>query len=549
MANIREVTAPQGLGLNPTETGIDARTQAARRIGTFFNQTADLYGQAGGELKSTITDVGSVAENYMTHRDISAGAAKGTELMANATDAWNKIKGDPGIDPNDQTIAKKFMAEQLEPAFEKFKSGFSTERSQQFAEQFVERYRNQMFKETTADMGSLAKIAVTRNAMTTVNSLSSMVASNPTISSIDNAIDTWHHALEATVGSSPNLDGVNAAAVRSEMGLKGEISIVKAGISGMITKSPNIDLSEVQKKYGHLIDGAEFKMFQAAAVRQDKTDKAQARQDLLNQKTLADMQVHTTANKIVADNVSIDPQTSRPVIKPEFFNQALDIVKNNPNAPSAAKTWETLNAWGEHQQTLKAAPTVDDQATRKDLTDRLFDPDHPTTRLDLMKAQTAGKLSDHSFQSMERLVTELEKAPLQGPVWQSTAAAVKDALIVSVPGLPGKDNIGTANYATFMQTFLPDYIAKSRAGTLPPNALDVKDPNSMIGQAMAPFKRTSAQRMSDYVAGAGGLTAVPASEKPGPSVAPPTKISTPADAEKLKPGTRYQTPDGKVYVR
>ena len=204
----------------------------------------------------------------------------------------------------------------------------------------------------------------------------------------------------------------------------------------------------------------------------------------------------------MSDNVVLDPSTGRPTIKPGYFRDALEVVKM-PNAPDGLG--RALIDWGEHQQNLKAEPTVSDPQVKKDLTDRLFDPNNPTTRVDLMKAQVAGKLSDHDFTSMERLTTELATAPLKGPVWQDTMAAVKNELIVSIPGIPGKDSVGTNNYASFAQTFIPQYLTKQRSGTLEPNALDVKDPNSMISKAMAPFKRTQAERMKDYIAAAGGL--------------------------------------------
>jgi hypothetical protein len=274
----------------------------------------------------------------------------------------------------------------------------------------------------------------------------------------------------------------------------------------MITKNPNIDLDAVQKKYGQYINGAEMKMFAKAAQTQAKVDLLQQKQLETYQRQQNERAAEKQANDIMTKNVTIDPQTSRPVIKPQFFNDALDIARM-PDAPQGLA--RTLLGWGEHQQNLKAEPVISDPGVKKDLTDRLFDPDHPTSRVDLMKAQVAGKLSNHDFTSMERLVTELETAPLKGAVWQSTMAAVKDSLIVNVPGLAGKDSVGTSNYATFVQSFVPQYLAKERAGTLPPNALDVKDPNSMISQSMAPFKRTQAQRMSDYVNAAGGIGAVP----------------------------------------
>jgi hypothetical protein len=516
LPNIRQLEAPQGTGLSPTETGVEAFAAVGRRVGAFGNQRAELLSQQGSELKSTIGDVGQVANDYMTHRDISAGAATGAQLIANVNDQWNETA--KNADPNDVTIKQKFLEEQLSPTLDKFKEGFSTQQSQQWAEHFVDQYRQHMFEKTSSDMSTLAGIAVRKNVATTVNSLSSAVASDP--SSLDFALKSVDHSIGATVASSPNMSATDAASVSAEVGLKAKESIVKSAISGMITKNPNINLDAIQKKYGDYINGAEMKMFAAAAVRQDKSDKAQARQDILVQKQLADMQVHTTSNKIVADNVSIDPQTSRPIIKPEFFNQALDIVKKNPGAPSAAATFRTLNEWGEHQQALKTAPVVDDPIAKKDLTDGLFDPDHPTSRLDLMKAQTAGKLSDHTFQSMERLVTELEQSPLKGPVWQDTAAAVKDELILSNVGIPGKDITGAGNYAKWAQTFIPQYLAKSRSGTLPPNALDVKDPNSMISQSMAPFKRTVAQRAQDYVSALGGAPAA-SGRKVGDVAVPP----------------------------
>jgi hypothetical protein len=506
MPNIRQTEAPRGIGLNPSETGIEAVAGAARRIGTFYNQTADLYGQEGSELKSTITDAGSVAENYMTHRDISAGAANGAKFIAQKNDEWNEIA--KTADPNDVTIKQKFIEENLNPALDQFKAGFSTERSSQWAEHFVDQYRQHMSEKTSADMSTLAGIAVRKNVATTVNALSSAVASDP--SSLDFALKSVDHSIGATVASSPNISATDAAAVTSEVGLKAKESIVKAAVSGMITKNPNVDLDAIQKKYGDYINGAEMKMFQKAAQTQAKVDLLQQKQLETYQRQQNERKAESAANDNLTKNVALDPATGRPTINPNYFKSALDIAKM-PDAPVGLA--RTLIDWGEHQQNLKAQPQVSDPTTRQDLTDRMFDPNKPTTTRDLMQAQIAGKISDHDFTVMHRLVTELQTTPLTGPVWQTTAAAVKDALIVSVPGLPGKDSVGTSNYATFMQTFLPEYIAKSRAGTLPPNALDVKDPNSMISQSMAPFKRTQGQRMTDYVSAAGGIGA-PAGEKP-----------------------------------
>jgi len=489
MPNIRQVEAPQGLGLSPTETGIDARLQEARRVGTFFNQTADLYNQEGAELRGAVADVGQVANDYMTHRDISAGAANGAQLIANLNSAWNETA--KNADPNDVTVKQKFLEETLNPTLDKFKDGFSTEQSQAWAEHFVDQYRNHMFEKTSSDMSTLAGIAVRKNVATTINSLSSAVASDP--SSLDFALGSVDHSIGAMVDSNKNIDAATAAAVKSEVGLKAKESIVKSAISGMITNNPNVDLDAMQKKYGEYIDGAEMKMFARAAQTQAKANALVDKQTQIAQRQLADQQVHTGATKVMTDNITFDPQTGHPIVDPNFFKQALDLARKNPNAPTAAETVRTMFSWGESQQN-KAGKIVDDPQVKQQLTDRLFDSEHPTSRLDLMKAQADGKLSNASFQSMQRIVTELEKTPLRGDLWKSTTAAVRDRLIRK--DMPeGNDPIGSANYASFMQAFIPQYLEKVRSGTLPPNALNLNDPTSMISQSLQPYKSTMQDRL------------------------------------------------------
>lgn len=498
MPNIKGFEAPD-LTLRPSETGIDATVQGAKRVGVAYGQVADALNQTGQRAASATRDVGQQAVDYEDHREISVGAATGTALMAQKLSDWNAtIKN---ADPNDPSVAQKFLTENLEPALEQWKSGFNTETSQKYAEQFADQLRRDMFHRTAADMSTMAGIAVQQNARTTVNRLATAVAADP--SSLDFALKTADHSLGTMVDSSPTLDPETSAKVKTQVLQEAKENIVKSAVTGMITKNPDTDLSVVEQRYGEFLKPGEVQMFQKAAQAQAKVNAYYDKQTAIAQKQEADLKVRTTATKTITDNVSID-QNGKPFIKPQFFKDALDIARANPDAPTAAATARTMIDWGESQQN-KEEKVASDPTVRQDLTDRMFDPDKPTTALDLMKASAAGKLSDHDFQTMHRLVTELETSPLKGPVWQTTAAAVKDSLIVSVPGLPGKDGIGLQNYSTFMQAFVPQYLAKSRAGTLPPNALDTRDPTSMISQAMAPFKRTAAQRMQDYTSMVGGI--------------------------------------------
>jgi hypothetical protein len=151
--------------------------------------------------------------------------------------------------------------------------------------------------------------------------------------------------------------------------------------------------------------------------------------------------------------------------------------------------------------------------------------------LDLMKAHTAGQLSDHSFNVMNGLVKELQQSPLKGDIWKSTTQAVRDRLI-RTDLLEGRDAVGSANYASFMQHFVPAYLAKSRADALQPNALDLNDPKSMISQMLQPYK-TSMQR---------GLTTM--AQQPAAPPAPPVEKPPMPGARKALDGNWY-VPDPK----
>lgn len=533
MPNIRSFDAPQGLGLNPTETGIDAAANAGKRIGGFYNQVAEAYNTVAGlkndegsRIAGAVKDVGQVAVDYMDHREISAGAAKGTELMADVTAQWNKIIGDPKIDPNDPSIAAKFREETLEPALEKFQSGFSTEKSQQFAEQFVERYRNHIAEKTTADMSSLAGVAAKRNISTTVNSLGSMVALDP--SALDTALDTFRHALGATVDSSPTLDGVTKASVRSELGLSGEKALVHAAAIGMIAKNPNVDLDAFQKKYGDLISPGEMLQLKKAAQTQAKVDAYHDKSAAIAQRQLDDQKVHAGATKTITDNVQVDPQTNQVTINPKFFNDALEIARKNPDAPSAGATVRTMLDWGESQLN-KERKVVTDPAATSAIDANMFT-DNPTSKMDILKLEAAGKLTRSDAEIRTKIIDQRDKLP-SDPQFKMAMDGAKELI---EGRSAGEKSLQSGKYAAFMQQFLSDYQRQKTAGTLPPNALSLRDPNSLLSKTMEAYKSPLAAAIS----GNGGVGAAPAPRNDTMPAIPP--------ASERPAGSVYETPRGKM---
>lgn len=549
MANIQPFDTG-ALSLRPTEEGINTIAGNARRVGAFYNQQAgaleglaaadkNAFNSAGRAIGSGIQAAGDAYVNYEDHKQISHGAAVGTEAVAKLDGSLNDAV--KKADPNDSSFASKFMETEFEPWADKFREQFTTEKGQQFAEQFIDRYRQHFTTKAAADLSTQAGIAAKENAGKTINNLSSMVYNDP--SSLDTAIDTMKHAATHIVGSSPTIDAETGAKVTSELNQKGIESLVKSAVTGMISKNPNVDLDAIQKKYGDYINGGELKMFQKQAQVQARTDAAAVRADAINKRTQADQEMHAGSNKVINDNVSIDQQTGRPVINPNFFKQTLDLARKNPDAPSAASTVRTMLDWGESQQ--KKEDNVTNPETRVNLLQGMTNANKPTSLNDVLRAEIDGKLSNRDAMIMKQMLASNEKGAFTDPVFAGVMASAKTQIEESIDG--------HERYGKFFYSFARDYQTKLAAGTLEPNALDPNDPNSMISKAMGPFKPTPAEKMQYHMLkSVGGLpegVTLPGTPKPGPSVAPPTKVSTPADAEKLKPGTRYQTPDGKVYVR
>ena len=155
MANIKEYNAG-ALGLQIPETGIEATAQAARRAGAFYNQAGEAISNVGQRLGSSIKDLGDAAASYITHNQKSAGAATFSLGLDGKDKEWNDILKDPKTDANDPSVANNFRSNSLEPFFQDWKKGFSTQEGQDWAEARIEAAREHFFKKTASDQGRLS---------------------------------------------------------------------------------------------------------------------------------------------------------------------------------------------------------------------------------------------------------------------------------------------------------------------------------------------------------------------------------------------------------
>lgn len=505
------------LGLRPTETGVEATAGAARRLGAFYNQaagatdmlaretdrlgamtarlgseTAQLGAEKGAALAGAgraigggIAAAGDAAVKYLDHQQISHGSATWATFLQNETNTWNDAV--KKADPNDPGVAQRYL-EGLNDRLVSFKQeGFYTENAQKWAEAHTEALRQHMAEKTMSDMSTLAGEAVVVNHRQTVNALSATVHGDP--SSLDFALAGLKSSAEGLIASSPNLRGTDVARVRTQVQQAGAEAIVKSAAIGYIEKTGKMPEWVTDPKYAPYVNGAELKMLEKQAQVQQKADLIATKQLETYQRQQQERAASDAMTKSMTDNFKAD-ENGRLTINPRAVKDALDIARQYPEAGAAPARAMIDFIQAQQNKDLKA---IDAPDTVKGLTDRMFDPNNPTTVIDLMRARAKGELSDHTFTMMHGMVKEMEESPLKGPIYQDAMTAAKERLGTGVM------MDGHQRYLSFVQTFLPEYLRQQRAGTLPADALDMKNPNSLISKSLQSFQPTPQELLKAHM--------------------------------------------------
>jgi hypothetical protein len=500
MPNISEFNAGP-LGLQPSEVGVESTARAGYRLGAYGNQIAQakdregqLFAQSAREVGSAVREAGDTAVQYLGHREISTAAPLGAKLIDDLNNDYTKTINNVPVGQSaltDGPTVQKWREDTLEPALQKFKDGFSTEIGQQWAEHFVDTYREHMFVKSAADMSSRAKDAVAVNHQQTLNTLSNSVYNDP--SSLDFAKGALSHATAGFLNSSPNISVAEHAQATTELTLKGEEQLVKSAVMGAIAKGGDWQRIANDPKNSAYINAAEIAQFAKAARTQDRVDQAAQKQIDVANKQLADFNVDKAATKTISTNVTFDAQTGRPTIDPQFFKDTLDMLRQYPDAPKGAATVRSMLDWGEMQQNGKAA-NIDDPATKSALSAALTDPNVPLsdTRVKILKAEVDKKITPSTGNAMREMTNEIESGPIKDPIYRSTMENAAKKL--------GGDTVGKQRAADFAMQFLTQYLQAGRNGTRQADALNLNDPNSMISKLLAPYMRTPTQMMMDSYA-------------------------------------------------
>jgi hypothetical protein len=536
MPNIAQFDAGN-LQLHPSETGVEATARAGLRMGQYGNQIAQALQTTGERIGRVLGRAGEGVGAYMENREISMGAANGASMIATLNEDWNNTA--KNADPNDPTLAAKWRTETLEPKLEAFHDSFTTEGGQKWAEHFVDQYREHSVVKTAADMSSLAADAVHVNVEKLKNGLSTAAFNDP--STLDFVRDTLAHSLDGIIASSPNISATDAAKAKTELTQKYEESIVKSAVMGAIVKGGNWQAIANDPKNAPYVNAPEIQQFERAEKTYQHMDAAAAKTEAANQRETARINFNGKANELELATI---PQQAggRPMLPADYW----DKVKELGTMPGASLEPGRLRTMIENGEALTARLGKGEPNTDPAIYDHLmkgfFDPMRPTTMTDII--QNEDHLGDHAMHRLTETYNLLKNEDLNDPVFKQTMAGAKEMIEQKVGGV----NLAAGKYAAFVQTFLPQYMAQKRAGTLPPNALDMNDPKSLISQSMQQYLGPLSKSLNNQVKANGGVGAPPS---PPVYVAPKgaPQVKTRDEYDKLAPGTTFIGSDGKPYTK
>ncbi len=546
--NITEFTSAAD-SLRPSETGIDAIVQGARRAGAFYNEAATTVQQAGDQFArnvgTSIKDVGDTAVNYMAHKDVSQYNVASSALVADKAKAWNQaISGvknpnwdgkDPNtqwiqkpLDPDDPAASKNFM-DGLNGDLDKLKDSMFTEAGQDHAESHNAALRAHFQATTTADISTMAGVAAKAKTVATVNNYSNAAVSDP--AGVDNYATLAANAIDNEFANHPGLKGAEGAKLAGEYKAQALKQIYQSGSMSAIQKSSNPEATAAawSQRYPDYINGAEALTLAKAAKGQVKFNNAQDKAAQAAQKAVEHADAQTFGSNLIGQYLKPDGSfTPDQNYFKSLHDAAMPGEKHLPGLTTDQAI--TLFKFGQTEATKKS----DDPATTTVLDQKLLNAE--LTPMDTAKAVVDGKLSHASAAKYNATSEAIKKYAEDDPGMKAALTAVRSRFVDTTNG---PDPAGSANYSNFINSFSPAYLKAKVQGTAPDNALDMNNPNSMIRQYADRLKVTQTDR--DKANAAIG--------KAGPTTpAPKTKSTTPEIPAVLKGiGALGWSPSKKLF--
>ena len=522
MPAIKEYNSPNAAGgLRINNSGISALEAEASQGVRMATQAASSTRQEGEAYGGAIKATGQVAQEafdkYVVQPEISKGAAALAGYQDDLTTKWNTLA--KGTDPNDATIKQKFMQDELEPALQKFNDSFQTAAGKKFAEDQSNAFRKHMFEKTTADVSTRAGEALVANITTMKNTLSNSVRQDP--SSYEQASALVRASIKEQVANTPGLSVATAARIEGTLSTNIQSELAKATILGVAEKNPDQAQKMIDSgKFDKLIDGTEMSNMV-------KTMKNASRADQNYARIQQDRAEQDRSDK--AKDGYVQQMYSGKGPLPSVRQIALDpAFEGRPNDRKAMLDL----AMARSQQTPDAPVVQDNTATVNELASRLTDPTKNLSLNDLLKASHDKEITDATFNRLNTLRQAVDAEPLKNPAFKSVIDAGEVQLSGSNTFM--KDPEGDKLVSQWKLNVLPQLIQMQKAGKLSPADMDLGNPNSYISQSLAPFQRSTADKLAALKANVGAPPAPTSSGTAAPAPKPDFKFSAANPPEPLK---------------
>jgi hypothetical protein len=317
------------LTLEPTETGISSLLTSAARTGSFYDQAGQALSDTGRRAASALQDIGDTAVNYVSQQQVSAGAPLFAKALSDLDEEWNiKVRGGkdqdgnviPPADPNDPSIRAKFMQDRLPAVLDALRDGFTTDKSQAYAESQIDQLRQHFNIKTAADISTRARDVAKTNIDELTNTLSNAAYSDPTTAKT--ALGMLQHSVGEMVAGS-NMNAADASRVSTEVLFEAERSVTRAAAAGMIALNPDAGIKEFSKpEYAKYISGSDLH----ALEQQARTVQSAMRTDATRQVALQKQQQQDKSDqaegqylvKLHDDNPSVSGTVTAQAIANDF---------------------------------------------------------------------------------------------------------------------------------------------------------------------------------------------------------------------------------------
>lgn len=404
MPNIVEYNAGAG-GLQPSEQGIQANVQAARRVGSFYHQL-------GEDIGGTTAALGAQYQQQLTRHEVSAGSAALANMYDQQSSLWTQAAAN--ADPNDIHLADRYRKDVLEPALQSFGENFSTKEGQQWAQEQIGHFRQHMFEKTAADQSTLAGNAVVQNLMVLKNRASNITMNDP--SSFDAVAGLIDNSVNAQIASHPNLSVEAAGKMRDELTQQFKGEAAKSAVIGAIQKDPTAGRALLAAgKYNDYIDGTEVKQLDSYADAMQKAAIAQQRAAETEQ-SKAEKAAFTTATAHVA--ASLIDKDGNVAIPADYFKTVANLAMMPGAEPGQVRSMIDMG----QALTRQEAKPVDDPHTYEDFTRRMSLPATDPNALsmtDVFNARAHGLLTDKSWTFFKEATEMGDKDPGRKEAYKS----------------------------------------------------------------------------------------------------------------------------------